>query len=172
MAQYRQLISAGGIAKDNEGEYWHGIFLGSQGFVYMDVCNASFCCHNFAVFQRFLPLSKTPPWLLYRWCWLHVDRGDSRVQWNCHISDPSTSILHGLCYNPSSVLVFRQTLRALLPHYRLNDCLPHWNHYFNLHSKRRYAIFWHVSNPHWSIHCAKCRSYQDLCYRDVANKVR
>lgn len=26
MAQYRQLVSAGGIAKDNEGEYWHGFF--------------------------------------------------------------------------------------------------------------------------------------------------
>lgn len=38
MSQYRQLVSAGGIAEDDEGGYWDGLFLAiKEPFTWMFV---------------------------------------------------------------------------------------------------------------------------------------
>lgn len=117
MAQYRQLVDAGGISEDDEGDYWGGFFQACK-----DPFTWLFAGMHFSIiigqsFKDFFPSVSSKPFMNkpikanqfsdYEHTW---------IQQNYHISHPSTTIYCRLFCYTASVMVIRQTSGTLLAH--------------------------------------------------------
>lgn len=107
MAQYRQLVSAGGISEDNEGGYWDGFWQACKDPFTWLFAAMHFCLIIAQSFKDFFPsvsLSHLGPENNLT----DVKIADCRHSWvqqDHYLLHSSTSICRGLHRHPGCILV-------------------------------------------------------------------
>lgn len=124
MAQYRQTVSAGGQAEDDEGDYLGGVWMALKDpFTYL------FSAIHFSLiiaqsYKDFFPSVSLGLSASFNESNLLIIIPDPRYPWihrYYDISHPGASSNYRLYGNSSSVLVFWSYARAWLPYYRTHS---------------------------------------------------
>jgi hypothetical protein len=158
MAQYRQLVDAGGISEDDEGDYWGGFFQACK-----DPFTWLFAGMHFSIiigqsFKDFFPSVSSKAFFNQPMKTNQFsDCEHTWIQQNYHVSHPSTTIYCSLFYHTASVMVIRQTSGTLLAHCWLHASMSDRGCHHDFYVQRPGTVLLHVPALHWAFHQSECR---------------